>query len=204
MNADGTVLHSGSSVTKVPRLIAELLEYGRLSGDHAVIVSSAVHFLIEYIHPFRDGNGRIGRLWQTLILSRWRPLFAWMPIETLIRERQGEYYRALQDSHEPVIDAAVFIDYMLGVITDALASFETRAFDAVDAVDVGEIVGEDVGVGDRIVLLLRADPRLSAAGLAVKLGVTSRTVERHLAALKGSGRIHREGTTRAGRWLVTD
>ena len=169
----------GSSVTKVPRLIAELLEWGRLSGDHPVIVSSAVHFLIEYIHPFRDGNGRIGRLWQTLILSRWRPLFAWMPIETLIRERQGEYYRALQSSHEPVIDAAVFIDYMLGVITDALASFETRAF---DAVDVGENVGEDVGVEDRIVLLLRADPRLSAAGLAVKLGVTSRTVERHLGA----------------------
>ncbi|MDR2931191.1 MAG: Fic family protein [Propionibacteriaceae bacterium] len=70
VNADGQVLHSGSWPEKLPRLIAELLEHGRTSPDHPLIVSSATHFLIEHIHPFRNGNGRIGRLWQTLILSR--------------------------------------------------------------------------------------------------------------------------------------
>ena len=70
VNAQGEVLHSGSRVEKVPRLISELLEWGSTSTDHPLVVSSATHFLIEHIHPFRDGNGRIGRLWQTLVLSR--------------------------------------------------------------------------------------------------------------------------------------
>lgn len=64
----GEVLHSGSGYEKVPMLIGALFDWGRASKDHPLIVSSATHFLIEHIHPFRDGNGRIGRLWQTLIL----------------------------------------------------------------------------------------------------------------------------------------
>lgn len=67
-----------------------------------------------------DRNGRIGRLWQTLILSRWRLVFAWMPTETLIRRHQIGYYAALRASRQPVIDAASFIDYMFGVITESL------------------------------------------------------------------------------------
>jgi Fic family protein len=127
VNADGDVLHTGSRVEKVPRLVAELLAWGSSSTDHPLIVSSAVHFLIEYIHPFRDGNGRIGRLWQTLILSRWQPVFAWMPVESLIRAHQADYYRALQASHEPEIDAAVFIDYMLNMIDASLIVYSQQA-----------------------------------------------------------------------------
>ncbi|MFZ1412952.1 MAG: Fic family protein, partial [Micropruina sp.] len=96
VNADDAVLHTGSRVEKVPRLVAELLEWGHAATHHPLVVSSAVHFLIEHIHPFRDGNGRIGRLWQTLILGRWRPVMAWMPIETVIRSHQDGYYQALQ------------------------------------------------------------------------------------------------------------
>ncbi|SHJ04994.1 Fic family protein [Tessaracoccus bendigoensis DSM 12906] len=126
VNAEGGVIHTGSRAEKVPRLMAELLEWGGSSGDHPVVVSSAVHFLIEHIHPFRDGNGRVGRLWQTLILSHWRPLFAWMPTETLIRRNQAAYYLALQASREPEIDAAHFIDFMLRVIAESLAEYEAQ------------------------------------------------------------------------------
>lgn len=202
VHPDGTVLHTGSRVEKVPRLVAELLEWGRSSTDHPLIVSSATHFLIEHIHPFRDGNGRIGRLWQTLILSRWRPLFAWMPTETLIRQQQQGYYQALQASREPEIDAAVFIDYMLGVISASLTAYEKRARSEVDSVGVN--VGANVGVNDAIVLLLRAEPTLSAAAIADRLGKTSRTIERHLTALKAVGRVRREGSAKAGRWVVID
>lgn len=202
VHPDGTVLHSGSRVDKVPQLIAELLEWSQSSSDHPLIVSSATHFLIEHIHPFRDGNGRIGRLWQTLILSRWRPVFAWMPTETLIRTHQDRYYAALQASRDPEVDAATFIDFMLDVITGSLRSYEARAMD--ETSNVGASVGANVGVDKAILTLLRADPTLSAAALADRLGKTSRTIERHLAALKAAGLVRREGSDKAGRWEVTD
>lgn len=201
VNTDGEVLHTGSQAGKVPRLVAELLEWGSTSTDHPLVVSSAAHFLIEHIHPFRDGNGRIGRLWQTLILSQWRPVFAWMPTETLIRQHQDGYYSALQASRDPEIDAAFFIDYMLGVTTRSLESYETRAK---AAINVGVNVGINVGVTQAVLTLLRTDPTLSAAAIAARLGKASRTIERHLAGLKTAGLVRREGSAKSGRWVVTD
>lgn len=202
VNNEGEVLHRGSRAEKVARLVAELLDWGSASGDHPLIVSSATHFLIEHIHPFGDGNGRIGRLWQTLILSRWRGEFAWMPTETLIRAHQGGYYRALQASREPEIDAAAFIDFMFGVIIESLTSYEARA--KAELASVGTNVGRNVGVKEAVLALLRVDPKLSAAAIAERLGTTSRTIERHLAKLKASGAVRREGSTKAGRWVVID
>jgi Fic family protein len=120
VNSAGEAVHSGSRAFKVPRLIGELLEWAASTADHPLIASSAVHFLIEQIHPFRDGNGRIGRLWQTLILSRWNPLLAWTSSATVTRDNQADYYLALQASREPELDAAPFITFMLGVIGASL------------------------------------------------------------------------------------
>ena len=200
VGVDGTVLHTGSRVEKVPRLVGELLEWAAGSSDHPVVVSSAVHFLIEHIHPFRDGNGRIGRLWQTLILSRWRSAFAWMPTETMIRRNQGAYYRALQASREPEIDAAPFFEYMLDVIGESLGEYEAQA----RRQDVGVNVGINVGVKARLIDLLRSDSTLSAAALAGLLGKTARTVERHLSQLKAEGRVRRVGPPKTGRWVVVE
>ena len=200
VNAHGDVVHSGSQFAKVPRLVAELLDWGRSTSDHPLVLSSATHFLIEHIHPFRDGNGRIGRLWQTLILSKWRPGFAWLPTETLIRRHQAGYYRALQASRVPEIDAATFVDFMLGVITETLTEYGAQAMGG--HLDVGANVGENVGVTEAVLVLLSAEPTLSAAGLARRLGKTSRTIERHLAELKASGVLRREGSAKKGRWVV--
>lgn len=202
VGADGSVLHTGSRHEKVPRLVAELLEWGSASPDHPLVVSSATHFLIEHIHPFRDGNGRIGRLWQTLVLSRWQPVFAWMPTETLIRQNQAGYYEALQASRMPEIDAVPFIDYMLAVVTDSLVAYEKRATAGVT--DVGVNVGVSVGVAESVLDVLRGDPSLSAAAIAARIGRTSRTVERHLRDLKAAGRIRREGPPKTGRWIVLE
>ncbi|MFT3877705.1 MAG: Fic family protein [Propioniciclava sp.] len=200
VGTDGTVLHTGSRAEKVPRLIAELFEWGSSTPDHALVVSSAVHFLIEYIHPFRDGNGRIGRLWQTLILSRWRPVFAWMPTETLIRQRQRGYYEALQASHDPEIDAAPFITYMLDTLAESLRAYAAQL--TAGASDVGISVGTNVGIDDAILALLRVAPTLTAAEIGGRLGKSPRTIERHLASLRAAGRLHREGSRKSGRWEV--
>lgn len=90
------------------------------------------------------------------------------------------------------------IDYMFGVVTESLTAYEARARS-----EVGD-VGANVGVTDAVVLLLRADPTLSAAAIAERLGKTPRTIERHLAELKATGRVRREGPAKAGRWVITD
>jgi Fic family protein len=120
VRGDGVVLHRGANPADVPRLVRELLEWGRESLAHPLIKSSAVHFMLEHIHPFRDGNGRIGRLWQTLVLSKWNPLLAWMPIETLVHFNQALYYQALQDSHSENTDCKPFIDCMLDMIENSM------------------------------------------------------------------------------------
>jgi Fic family protein len=117
--SDGELVHAGAKAEFVPQLVLELLTWAKESDVHPLIKSSIVHFEIEFIHPFIDGNGRIGRLWQTLILSRWNELFAWIPIETVIHENQQGYYDALQISGKSA-DSGVFVEFMLSAIHQAL------------------------------------------------------------------------------------
>lgn len=202
VNPEGQILHSGSSPEKVPRLVAELLEWCRTSNHHPLVVSSAVHYLLEHIHPFRDGNGRIGRLWQTLILSRWRPLFTSVPVESLIRENQAGYYLALQASHDPEIDAAPFIDYMLAIITQTLTEYERQVQRSTKLDEVNDEGNDDLN--ERLLAVLRQHPQWSAERIGRRLGVSTRTVQRHRNQLRDMGRIRHTGPAKTGRWEVQD
>jgi len=113
------VVHMAPPAERVNYLMDNLLQWLKMSDVHPLIASSVFHYEFEFIHPFDDGNGRIGRLWQTLILSTWNPVFAHVPVESIVYEHQSEYYRVLQQSTVNG-ESSVFIEFMLGVILAAL------------------------------------------------------------------------------------
>lgn len=97
----------------------DLLSWLKTSKDHTFISSSIFHYEFEFIHPFSDGNGRMGRLWQTLILSQWNPAFAYIPIENIVHRHQKEYYQAINQSSQQA-DCAPFVRFMLQRILEAI------------------------------------------------------------------------------------
>lgn len=119
--AGNRVIHMAPPANRIPALMHNLFRWLAGNEAHPLISSSVFHYEFEFIHPFADGNGRMGRLWQTLILTGWNPLFAHIPVESLVHEHQTEYYQALQYSTERS-DSAPFIEFMLRMILDALSS----------------------------------------------------------------------------------
>ncbi len=117
--SNGELIHAGAKAEFVPKLVSDLLTWAGESDVHPLIKSSIIHFEIEFIHPFLDGNGRMGRLWQTLVLSQWNELFAWIPIETVVYENQQGYYDALQVAGKSA-DSGIFIEFMLSAVHQAL------------------------------------------------------------------------------------
>ncbi|NCN44732.1 MAG: cell filamentation protein Fic [Piscirickettsiaceae bacterium CG_4_9_14_3_um_filter_43_564] len=113
------VVHMAPPANQVPRLIGNLFNWLQQTDHHPLIASAVFHYEFEFIHPFADGNGRMGRLWQSLILAKWNPLFANLPIESLVYAHQADYYQAIGESTEQT-DCAPFIEFMLTVIDTTL------------------------------------------------------------------------------------
>lgn len=119
--AGGQVIHMAPPAERVPQLMGDLFRWLATTDAHPLIASSVFHYEFEFIHPFADGNGRMGRLWQSLILARWNPLFADTPVESLVFEHQAEYYQVLQESSQQA-DSAPFIAFMLRMILEAVTT----------------------------------------------------------------------------------
>ena len=113
------ITHIAPPANNVPTLMNDLFEWLNKTDLHPLIVSSVFHYEFEFIHPFVDGNGRIGRFWQTLILYNWKSVFEYLPIESLIYENQDEYYKAIEYSTE-IGSSIPFIEFMLKVILETL------------------------------------------------------------------------------------
>ncbi len=120
----GKVIHVGARPQYIYNLVEELFLWGESDNTHPLIKSCIIHYEIENIHPFEDGNGRMGRLWQTVVLSQWNEMFEWIPIETIIYRNQDEYYQALRKSDENN-DSQVFIEFILEVILTTLHEYKT-------------------------------------------------------------------------------
>lgn len=155
VDSQGNILHFGTLPAYVPQLVSELLDWTEHNENPLLIKSCVFHYEFELIHPFSDGNGRIGRLWHTLLLSKWNPLFAWVPVESIIHGRQSEYYQAINKTNNAA-DSTCFIEFMLSAIKDALLEVtaqpsevktkaETREQAILDYISKhGEIANSDV------------------------------------------------------------
>ncbi len=111
--------HIAPPYENVIYLMKDLFKYLKDKNELSLIKSCVFHYEMEFIHPFLDGNGRMGRLWQTLILKAEYPVFEFIPLETLISKSQKEYYKALSESDNKG-KSTLFIEYMLGIINDSL------------------------------------------------------------------------------------
>lgn len=113
------VVHMALPAEFVPEHIGNLINWYQKSTAHPLIKSAVFHYEFEFIHPFADGNGRMGRLWHTLLLAEWKEILAWIPVETLVKERQEEYYDALGKADKEA-DSTVFVEFMLTALKDVL------------------------------------------------------------------------------------
>ena len=119
INQDGKVIHVAPPANIVKDLVNKLFDWTKESKVQMLIKSSIFHYEFEFIHPFRDGNGRMGRLWQTALLSSWKPIFRWIPIESIIKDNQEDYYKAITLSTSEG-KSNKFIIFMLNVIKSAI------------------------------------------------------------------------------------
>lgn len=156
------LIHAAPPANYVPKLIADLFNWYQKSTLHILIKSCIFHYEFEFIHPFSDGNGRMGRMWHTLLLTQWNELFAWLPIEELIRERQQEYYDALATSDKNA-DCTEFVEMMMNVILDALSELDKTDQDNDQVSDQVKALIECMGNNE-----------LSAAQLMERLGLSHR------------------------------
>lgn len=122
------LVHMAPPADRVTHLVDELFSWLKTADIHPLVASTVVHYEIEFIHPFSDGNGRMGRLWQTLILSQWNSNLAYLPVENVIHREQEQYYQALGEADSQA-DATPFVEFMLSAIISTLRVIQTEKAD---------------------------------------------------------------------------
>ena len=210
------LVHMAPPAERVPQLIDDLFEWLTKADDHLLIRSCVFHYEFEFIHPFSDGNGRTGRLWQSLILGRLNPLFAHLPVENMVYSNQEAYYNAIAASTAKA-DSGPFIDFMLGEILKTLKSHQgteqpdynsnESPLDKQFGITFGKEFGVKFGVkfGDnekQLLLSLNSNPGMTAQDLADNLGITKRAVEKQIKKLRELNVLTRQGSAKNGLWVI--
>jgi Fic family protein len=185
------VVHVAPPSGQVPALMGDLFHWLNTTDTHPLIISSVFHYEFEFIHPFIDGNGRMGRFWQSLILYNWNNYFSVIPIESIIRDKQQEYYEVLENCGSDG-ESTLFVEFALQSILEAIDTVGNK---------VGNKVGNLTDNQQMILEQIKANNKISASKLSDIVGISKRKIEENLAKLKEQGALERVGGTR-GSWKV--
>ncbi|MGM9819159.1 MAG: Fic family protein [Paludibacteraceae bacterium] len=189
------LVHLAPPANLVAGLMEDLFSWLKKSDDHLLIRSCVFHYEFEFIHPFSDGNGRMGRLWQSLILGRLNLIFEHLPIENMVYANQQEYYNVIAASSSAG-QAGPFIDFMLGEILKALQKHIKEELP-------NKLPDKLPNKSERKILqLLSENPQFTRKELAEKIGITEDGIKKNIAQMKAAGWIERKGSNKNGYWVV--
>ena len=189
------VVHVAPPSAQVPNLMRDLFSWLQNSKIHPLIKSSIFHYEFEFIHPFIDGNGRIGRLWQSLILYSWKNIFSSMPIESIVRDAQESYYKALEDCGS-LGESTPFIEFML----EAILLTCKNTLDETQNVPLSVPKNVPLKRLDQVIGLIKENKYITIDQLSHACNVSSKTIKRDIAKLKEDGKIERVGSLKTGYW----
>ena len=192
------VVHLAPPADRVPELMFDLFKWLKESDVHPLIKSCVFHYEFEFIHPFQDGNGRMGRLWQTVIWKEWKEIFAWLPVETLIKENQKEYYNVLGASDSDA-NSTKFIEFMLALILNTIEEIISTEKKVTQKVSVKVSVNQQ-----KIIDAIKDNPYVTQEELAVIVGIARKNIVANMKKLQTNGLIKRIGADKNGHWLVED
>ena len=205
------LVHLAPPADRVPLLMGDLFNWLKNSKDHLLIRSCVFHYEFEFIHPFIDGNGRTGRLWQSLILGKLHPLFEHLPVENMVYANQQQYYDAITASSNAG-QSGPFIDFMLNEIYKTLKEHQGNPLPNKDQKIVPNKVPDKVPNKLRrqypelsdavwnVYLKLKEDAYASAETVGSRLGISDRMVRKHISVLRNAGIIERIGGNKTGYW----
>lgn len=192
------VVHVAPPADRVPFLMSDLFDWLKGTDVHPLIKSCVFHYEFEFIHPFEDGNGRMGRLWQTVILTEWKPIFAWLPIETLIKENQKLYYKALGISDSNA-DSTEFIEFMLSIILKTIKEIIATELKITQKITQKITVNQQ-----KIIDSIKNNPYITQEELAEIVGIARLNIIKNMKKLQEQNIIKRIGADKNGYWQIID
>lgn len=184
------VIHVAPPAHQVSGLMADLLAWLDSCEHHPLISSSVFHYEFEFIHPFMDGNGRMGRLWQTLILSHWKPVFEHLPLESIIRDHQQAYYQALAQADNEA-KATAFITFMLDTILQTIEKSAPAS---------APVKLASMKTTEAVLALVAQNGQITRQEMATQIGKDIRTIGRAIKQLQEKQRLKRVGSDKTGYW----
>lgn len=179
----------------VPELMDQLFSWMKISKGtvHPLILSSVFHYEFLFIHPFADGNGRMARLWQSALLSEWKEIFEYVPIESLIKQYQDDYYSVIDNCNKSG-ESTEFIEFMLKMI-----------YETIDKIIIEQNTTQETThktTQEKILDLIRENPNVTQSEMAEKIGLTRDGISYNIKYLKENGIIERIGSTKKGIWKI--